>query len=103
MIERGPYLDSLQDLAELKLVLILDSGQAQNRGGLLVNNLKTVFKAKVSIRFLMLLQISQVYNRGGRSKYTDPRRDFPLTMQYGTSIFLHRAGSHTTSSIGSTS
>jgi hypothetical protein len=32
-------LDSLKDLAELKLILILHCGQAQNRGSLLVNNL----------------------------------------------------------------
>jgi hypothetical protein len=35
-------LNSLQDLAELKLVLILDGGQAKNRCGLLVNNLHEV-------------------------------------------------------------
>merc|ERR1719240_707360 len=32
-----------------------------------------------------------------------PRRDLPLTMQYGMSILRHTAGSHSTSSIGSTS
>jgi hypothetical protein len=36
------YLDGLQDLAELKLVLVLDSGQAQNRCSLLVNNLHMI-------------------------------------------------------------
>jgi len=35
-------LNSLQDLAELKLVLILDCGQAKDRCGLLVNNLHEV-------------------------------------------------------------
>lgn len=35
--------------------------------------------------------------------YTAPKRDFPFTMQYGISIFLHKAGSHTTNSMGSTS
>lgn len=34
---------------------------------------------------------------------TDPKRDFPFTMQYGISIFLHKAGSQTTNSMGSTS
>jgi hypothetical protein len=32
-------LDSLKDLAELKFILVLHCGQAQNRGSLLVNNL----------------------------------------------------------------
>ena len=36
------YLNSLQDLAELKLVLVLDSGKAQHGCGLLVNNLCTI-------------------------------------------------------------
>ena len=35
-------LNSLQDLAELKLVLILDCGQAKDRCGLLVNDLHEV-------------------------------------------------------------
>lgn len=37
------------------------------------------------------------------STITDPKRAFPFTMQYGISIFLHKAGSQTTNSIGSTS
>jgi hypothetical protein len=35
-------LDSLQDFAELKLVLVLDGGQAKNRCSLLVNDLHEV-------------------------------------------------------------
>jgi len=37
------------------------------------------------------------------NKLTVPRRALPLTIQYGISIFLHKAGSQTTNSIGSTS
>jgi hypothetical protein len=36
------HLDSLQDLAELKLVLVLDSGQAEDRCSFLVNNLQVI-------------------------------------------------------------
>jgi hypothetical protein len=102
-VSRAPYLDSLQDLAELKLVLVLDSGQAENRGGLLVNNLQTVITQSEHSFLVAVTDNTEVQIREGKRKYTDPRRDFPLTMQYGTSIFLQRAGSHTTSSIGSTS
>lgn len=34
------YLDGLEDFAELKLVLVLDSGQAQGSSSLLVNDLE---------------------------------------------------------------
>jgi len=35
------YLDGLEDFAELKLVLVLDSGQAQGSSSLLVNDLES--------------------------------------------------------------
>jgi hypothetical protein len=68
-----------------------------------VNDLQRIIKQNDHLIPVPVTDFTQAQIRGGRRKHTDPRRDFPLTMQYGTSIFLHRAGSHTTSSIGSTS
>lgn len=95
------HLDSFQDSAELQLVFILDCGQAQNWCSLLVDNLSQ--RLKTSVWNPQLYFHNKILNCKGTGTLTAPNRDFPFTMQYGISIFLHNAGSHTTNSMGSTS